>query len=34
LAAIETGLPRRTFPSDLPYAAEQILGDDLDDTED
>ena len=29
LAAIETGLPRQDFPSELPYAAEQILGDDL-----
>jgi hypothetical protein len=29
LAAIETGLPRQDFPPELPYAAEQILGDDL-----
>jgi hypothetical protein len=29
LAAIETGLPRQNFPPELPYAAEQILGDDL-----
>jgi hypothetical protein len=34
LAAIETGLPRPTFPPELPYAAEQILGDDFDDAED
>ena len=34
LAAIETGLPRRTFPPELPYAAEQILGDDLGGAED
>jgi Domain of unknown function DUF29 len=31
LAAIETGLPRRVFPEDLPYAVTQILGDDLED---
>ena len=31
LAAIETGLPRRTFPDDLPYAVAQILGDDVGD---
>ena len=29
LAAIETGLPRQDFPPELPYPAEQILGDDL-----
>jgi Domain of unknown function DUF29 len=34
LAAIEAGLPRRTFPPELPYAADQILGDDLDDASD
>jgi Domain of unknown function DUF29 len=33
LAAIETGLPRRTFPPELRYGAEQILGDDLEDAE-
>jgi Domain of unknown function DUF29 len=31
LAAIETGLQRRAFPDDLPYAVAQILGDDLED---
>ncbi|MGH6904994.1 MAG: DUF29 domain-containing protein [Geminicoccaceae bacterium] len=34
LAAIETGLPRRAFAEDLPYAVAQILGDDLDDAGD
>jgi hypothetical protein len=34
LAAIETGLPRRTFPDDLPYAVAQILGDDPEDAGD
>jgi hypothetical protein len=29
LAAIETGLPRDTFPPELPYGAKEILGDDL-----
>ena len=31
LAAIDTGLPRHTFPPELPYPVEQILGDDLED---
>jgi len=31
LAAIETGLPRDAFPAELPYAAADILGDDLED---
>jgi hypothetical protein len=31
LAAIETGLSRDAFPLQLPYAAEQILGEDLED---
>jgi hypothetical protein len=34
LAAIETALPRRGFPPELPYAAVEILGDDLEDAED
>ena len=34
LAAIETGLPRHAFPPELPYAAAQILGDDLADAGD
>jgi Domain of unknown function DUF29 len=29
LAAIESGLPRDAFPVELPYAATDILGDDL-----
>jgi hypothetical protein len=33
LAAIETGLQRSAFPPDLPYTAEQILGDDPDHAE-
>ena len=34
LAAIESGLPRHTFPPELPYVMEQILGDDLEHVED
>jgi hypothetical protein len=34
LAALETGLPRHSFPPELPYAAKQILGDDLQDAGD
>jgi hypothetical protein len=34
LAALETGLARRAFPPELPYATAEILGDDLDDAGD
>jgi hypothetical protein len=34
LAAIETGLPRRNFPPDLPYAATDVLNNDLEDPRD
>jgi hypothetical protein len=34
LAAIETRLPRRAFPDDLPYAGGQTLGNDLEDPRD
>jgi hypothetical protein len=33
LAAIESGLPRRTFPPELTYGTEEILGDDLEHVE-